>query len=320
MDLDPSVAAKVSWIRDKQAIGKMLFTDERYEDVGLPRRVLVDVSKLDGKQLLSAYAERQSKFATAPFDPEGHRLRLYPGGVTVWSGFPGAGKTTLLRQLICHLLAANSKVFLASLEEDPENVLVSLAATAAGRELPSAHQVQWFIDAHAERFRLWGQIGIAEHRQLLAIIKTLAEDQGIEHAVIDSLMCLDVANDDFEKQRQFSNLLAAVARVYRVHIHLVAHPRKPAKTEQELDTSDVAGAKEIGAIADNVIFVRRAIGTEAIDPLTQVTPMSVSVKKQRHGSGAIGNISGWFHRHYRQFHLEQFQQLPTRYLPEDAYL
>jgi hypothetical protein len=47
--------------------------------------------------------------------------------------------------------------------------------------------------------------------------------------------------------------------------------------------------------------------------------MLVSIRKQRYGSGHIGDVQGWFNRQLRQFTLEQFQDQPTRYLPEMAY-
>lgn len=302
---------------DEHRVGRMLITGAESKYDVEPDEVLLDIASLDGGQLLAEFEQRHARYGTAPFDPEGNTLRLYPGGVTIWSGFPGAGKTTLLRQFVCHCLARGSSVFLATLEEDPRAVLVNLAAVAAGREKPTPHQMQWFIDAYGERFRLWGVIGIAQHRRLLAVIRKLAE-QGVRHAIIDSLMCLDIPNDDFEAQRKFANLLAATARVANVHIHLVAHPRKLVSSDQEPDINDVAGAREIGGIADNVLFIRRA--NEATDPLASATPMRVSIRKQRHGMGALGDISGWFHRGWRQFHIEQFPGEAVRYLPEDAYV
>lgn len=298
-------------------VGQMLVTGaEPTFDVD-PNESLLNVAELDGKQLLAEFTQRHAKYGTAPFDPTGDRLRLYPGGVTIWSGFPGAGKTTLLRQLACHCLSRGSSVFFASLEEDPRNVLVSLAAVAAGREVPNAHQMQWFIDEYGARFRLWGVIGIAQHRKLLAVIRKLAE-QGVRHAIIDSLMCLDVANDDFESQRQFANLVAATARAANIHVHLVAHPRKLISADQEPDINDVAGARELGGIADNVIFIRRT-KTESNDPLAAATPMAIYIRKQRHSPGVLCEVVGWYHRGWRQFHVEQFPEYATRYLPVDAY-
>jgi twinkle protein len=193
-----------------------------------------------------------------------------------------------------------------------------LAATAAASE-PTAKQMQAFIDEYQKRFRMWGIIGIANHRQLLAVIAQLAKE-GIRHAVIDSLMCLDVANDDFEGQRKFANLVAATARAAQIHIHLVAHPRKLVSANQELDLNDVAGARELGGVADNVLFVQRQVGqAHAYGPSADVTPMCVAIKKQRHFNGALTNIEGWFNRGWKQFHREQFPDGPLRYLPREAY-
>lgn len=297
-------------------IGEMLVLNPGADIEIDTTRTLVDVAEFDGKTLLEKHRKRHAKFGTVPFDPCGETLRLYPGGVTIWSGYPGTGKTTLLRQFVCHCLHRGSQVFLASLEEDPEDVLVRLAATAAGDDLPNAHQMQWFIDAYAQKFRLWGQIGMAKHVELLKVIKGLAHF-GIKHAVIDSLMCLDVANDDLEAQRNFANQVAATARSARIHIHLVAHPRKLISADQELDINDVAGARELGGIADNVVFIRRA-KDETTSP-DGITPMMICVRKQRHGAGRTGTTVGWYHRRFRQFHADQFPSGPTRYLPEDAY-
>lgn len=299
------------------AVGGMLVTAADPEYDADPEEVLLNVAGLNGSQLLAEHRERFSRYGTAPFDPEGDKIRFYPGGVTIWSGFPGAGKTTLLRQLAVHCLKRGSSVFFASLEEDPRAVLINLVATAAGTASPTAEQTQCFIDEYGERFRLWGVIGIAQHRQLLAVIRKLAE-QGVRHAIVDSLMCLDVANDDFESQRKFANLVAATARAANIHVHLVAHPRKLVSTDQDPDINDVAGAREIGGIADNVLFVRRST-TETVNPNANATPMSIAVRKQRHFNGMLGNIVGWFHRDFKQFSEDQFPTGPTRYLPDRVY-
>lgn len=315
--MDDSIA-RIDAYRARK-VGEMLVTRSAAEEFAVhPDKPLLDLEPLSGNELVTQFEAKGTRYATAPFDPEGNLLRFYPGGVSVWSGFPGAGKTTILRQFICHTLHRGSSVFLASLEEDPTDVLVRLGATAAGQPTPTGHQMQWFIDAYQKRFRLWGIIGIAEHLRLLAVARELAT-QGIRHVVIDSLMCLDVRNDDFEAQRKFANLVAATARAAKIHIHLVAHPRKLIKSDQELDLNDVAGAREIGGMADNVIFIRRDPDRQSYAQNADVTPMCVSIKKQRHFNGALGDCEGWFHRQLRQYNRDQFVVAPSRYLPDDAF-
>lgn len=300
-----------------QKVGRMLAPSSAPEFDKDPDDCLLDMGRLDGKQLLAEYEQEMACFATTPFDDHGERLRLYPCGVTIWSGFPGAGKTTLLRQLACHLLQRNHGVFFASLEEHPKHLLVRLAATAAGSEKPTAHQVQWFIDEFAGRLSIWSRIGLAKHRDLLAVIRKLAAG-GMTHAVIDSLMKLDIATQDWEGQRTFANLVAATAQQTKTHIHLVAHPKKPPAKGEEPDANDVGGARELSGIADNVLFVRRSV-KEGDNPLAESTGMRITLAKQRHGFGSLGDITGWFHRKQRQFNVEQFPREPLHYLPADAY-
>lgn len=277
----------------------------------------VDLNSLDVKAMREEYLAWRSNFDTAPFDPEGKHFRLFPGGVTIWSGFPGAGKTTLLRQTICHLMGCGKNVFVCSLEEKPLHVFQRLAETALGTSEPSIDGLQWCADIWAEKLKISSDFAYAEHAKLLALIRVLAREHGVRHAVIDSLMCLDVHNGDYEAQRQFANTLCQTASASGVHIHLVAHPRKLVSSHQEIDLNDVAGARELGGKVDNVIFVRRS-KDESGSIMQNVTPMAICVRKQRYHNGSIGDIVGWFHRNLRQFKLEQFDEKPARYLPEWA--
>lgn len=281
------------------------------------QRQTIDLNTINVRELRAEYIRKQANFDTAPFDSEGEYLRFYPGGVTIWSGFPGAGKTTLLRQLACHLMLKGRGVFVASLEEEPLDVFYRHACVALGTDDPSEDGLQWCADVWAERLRLSADTDYAESAKLLAVIRVLAKEHGVRHAVIDSLMCLDVANDDYERQRQFANTLCTTARAAGVHIHLVVHPRKLVSAHQEVDLNDVAGARELGGKVDNVLFVRRS-KDEGISPNQHVTPMAINVRKQRYHNGQVGDIVGFFNRKLKQFKRDQFDTLPTRYLPEHA--
>lgn len=313
-----SSIARIDAYRARLA-GEMIVTREAPDQFSAdPNEVLVDLEAMSGKEICDQDDAHNARYATAPFDPEGKMLRFYPGGVTIWSGFPGAGKTTLMRQFICHTLHRGSSVFLASLEEDPRRIIRRLSSTAAGVKEANPHQVQWFIDAYIKRFRLWGVIGIASHQKLLAMARKLAQEN-IRHVVIDSLMCLNISNGDYEAQRQFAVLMATTARASQVHIHLVAHPRKLLKSDQELDLNDVAGARELGGVADNIIFIRRDPNRQSYANNAAVTPMCISIRKQRNFDGALGDCEGWFHRDLKQYNSEQFIHGPVRYLPDDAF-
>lgn len=284
------------------------------EEFHEPQEILLDIGAQNPAELLRNYRAKQAKYVTAPFDPHGEKLKFFPGGYSLWSGFPGAGKSTLLRQSICHWLNTNNGVFVASLEEHPTALLIRLAGTAFGCEEPTEQQLQWFCDFYGDQLRIWSVIGVANHRKILSTIQTLAR-KGVTQCVIDSLMKLDVDNEKVGPQKNFANLLFAVCQQTNVHVHLVAHPKKAQSNEQDVHLNDVGGAKEIPAGADNILFTRR--GSE--NDFGEVCGMKISIRKQRHGSGMHGDITGWFNRRLRQFKFDQFDQVPTQYLPKQAY-
>lgn len=295
-------------------LGSMLVTD--IGDFHEPREVLFDLAKADAKQLLETFTKSRERFATSPFDPSGQKLKFFRKGYTIWSGYPGAGKTTALRQLINHLLFAKERVFVASLEEHPVDVIVQLAGVCFGREVPTVHQLQWFIDYYAERLKIWGVTGGASHKELFGTIQGLAAGGNCTQAFIDSLMCLDVDSQDFEAQRKFAKLMACLTIESDIHLHLVAHPRKAVSVDQEPDLNDVAGGADYGRLAHNVGFFRRGAN---LPYGSHLSPMKLALRKQRYGSAYHGDIDGWFNRQIRQFKVDQFDQMPTQYLPREAY-
>jgi twinkle protein len=294
-------------------IGKMLVTD--VGDFHEPREVLFDLAKSNAADLLQTFTKAREGYCTSPFDVYGDKLKFFRKGYTIWSGYPGAGKTTAMRQLVCHLLHSKERVFVASLEEHPADVIVQLAGVAFGCDVPTEHQLQWFIDYYSDRLKVWGVTGIASHREIFGTLQRLAKD-GVTQAYIDSLMCLDINSQDFEGHRKFANLMNAVTIESNIHLHLVAHPRKTVSVDQEPDLNDVAGGADYARLAHNVVFVRRGKG---LTHDAQLSPMLIAIRKQRYGSGYIGDISGWFNRRLRQYKPEQFDDEPSRYMPREAY-
>lgn len=311
-------------LHDQVATMRKLFLNSTFPSVNeialdAPSVLMADFTDRNIQLIADRFEERQRNFDTTPFDPRGKSFRLFPGGVTIWSGFPGSGKSTMLRQLVCHLLYSGRGVFVASLEEHPEDTLVRTSMTAGGDWDVSRDRLEWFQHCFIDsgRLMLWGQIGLAEYRTIMAATR-YAISLGAKHCVIDSLACLDVGGSDWDGQRGLANELVALARTTQTHIHLVAHPRKPIDPKRGPDLSDVAGSSDLVRLADNVIFVLRDTSGELPD-FNLPTPMQMVVSKQRHGTGMCGPISGFFHRSRRQFSQDQFWNGPTRYLPDAAY-
>lgn len=281
-----------------------------------PERILFDAGQQTPKEMIDAYNARRANFDSVPLDVEGNLVRLYRGQWTIFSGYTGTGKTTYLRQVVCHLLKAGRKVFVATLEADPEDYLVELAATAAGVEAVNEKQLQTFLDSYRSQIYLWGIVGVADHRKILATVRDLAKRESLDYAVLDSLMMLDIEEDDIDEQRKFAALLTASAITTGVHIVLVAHPKKPMDPDAAPTVHNVSGSAKLVNLAFNVLFIRRGPPTSQGDK--NVTQMLLYVLKQR-TRGMVGEITGCFHRLRNQFNLDAMSTQPTFYLPAESY-
>lgn len=307
-------AAKADLIARARKTASIYVTKESKGAEDSPEKILYDAGERSAADMLSAYKLKMDNFDTIPLDIEGDIVRLYAGEWTIISGYTGTGKTTWLRQVICHLLKAKKNVFIATLEAHPEHYLIELAGTAAGVETPSEKQLQSFLDTYGPQLKLWGLVGVAEHKNILATVRELAP-AGLHYAFVDSLMMLDVDSDDFEAQRKFAALLSATVQTTNAHIMLVAHPKKPMSADHEPTVQDVAGSGHLGNLAYGVHFIRRGPETPGSP---NITPMELHCLKQRTRS-RLGTITGCFFADQRQFHTDAHAQQPTFYLPAENY-
>ena len=297
--------------------GKIFVTTQAAGANDSPEKILFDAGKQTPKEMIDAYNSRRAKFDSVPLDIEGQVVRLYKGQWTIFSGYTGTGKTTYLRQLVCHLLKAGKSVFVATLESDPEDYLIELASTAAGVEMVTEQQLSVFLDTYNEKIKMWGIVGVADHRKILATVRSLAAaDGGLDYAVLDSLMMLDIEEDDIDEQRKFAGLLTASAITTGVHIILVAHPKKPMDAEAPPTVHNVSGSSKLVNLAFNVLFIRRGPPVAGQDH--SITQMQLHILKQR-TRGLVGEITGCFYRNHNQFHLDAYAQQPTFYMPAENY-
>jgi twinkle protein len=93
--------------------------------------------------------------------------------------------------------------------------------------------------------------------RLLDIFDYARAKYGCDQFVIDSLMRLGIAADDYTGQEKAVFQLVDWAVQHEVHLHLVAHSRKGERGQGAPETEDIKGAMEIGANAFNIMTVWR---------------------------------------------------------------
>jgi len=111
-----------------------------------------------------------------------------------------------------------------------------------------------------ERFFLYDNSCIMDEKQeesILKVFEACARRYGCSLFIMDNLMsALTSADEENKAQAKFMARLKAFASKYKVHVIIVAHPRKT-KPDSTFTNDDISGSSVISNLADNVINVER---------------------------------------------------------------
>lgn len=233
------------------------------------------------------------------------KLRLRAGEVTLLSGISGHGKSTLWSQILAEAIAEDLKCFFASLEIPPGISLGIMARQYLGVEdVPTEKLNQW-LNWLAHRLWLFADFGTQSSSLMMEILRYCRSRHGVDIAVIDSMMKLDILGDDYNAQCQFLNTLTKFAMETGCHVVLVAHPRKGKTEENQVGKLDIKGSSDIFNQADNVIMLwRNKAKEEGVAKEKDKPDALVSVDKQRL-TGIEFKHGLWFNAVARQFKLEK---------------
>lgn len=256
-------------------------------------------------------------------------VRFLPSEFSVWSGVNGHGKSLFLNQAMLEAAAAGGKILVASLEMKPERTLERLVRQAAGKRCEPAEvcvALEW-LERHFWLNSFTGQLAA---EQLLQAMALFVKEHGITQIVIDSLMKVGFAQDDYTGLVRFADNLQVFAQKYDVHVHLIAHARKQ---EDESDTPgkmDVKGPMELTNLPDNVFSVwRNKVKESQLEEFraTGSLPRGVSIedvrrkydaifeccKSREYGAEAEKSYGLYFNPHSWQY-LEAPADAPRRYV------
>jgi twinkle protein len=232
-----------------------------------------------------------------PWSKTAAHFRFRPKELTIWAGVNGNGKSLVMGQAALWLSAANKRVLIASMEMPGEATVARMLRQGCGAPLPPRDCAEALMRYTDDRIWIYDQLGSVKPDQILAMIHWAAEDLGIDHVMIDSLVKCGVTNDN-EPQKQFVDALAWAAKEHNIHIHLVHHIRKAADERIIPDKFSVKGAGEIVDLADNLLIIARNQAKEAKIRALQEVDVSepdgfIRVAKQRHGEWE-GLFNFWF--------------------------
>lgn len=231
-----------------------------------------------------------------------------PGEVTIWAGYNGAGKSAIQGQVIAEFASKGDKSCIASMEMKPARTLARICKQRSEKKEVSFEEVTQILTSLHETLWAYDQQGSVDKKRIIAVIKHCAEKLKCKHIAIDSLMKCIRGTEDYDGQKDFVNELTVVARDLNIHIHLVAHLKKPLDGSNKIPTRyDIKGAAEISDLADNVIIVWRNEKKEALrDSGKPVDDKADSdsiliIDKVRNGDWQ-GRVPLWFDRSSMKFY------------------
>lgn len=247
---------------------------------------------------------------SVPYAKIGDNLLFRPAEVTIWTGASGSGKSQLLSDCSVDWVRQGSRICIASLEMQPSMTLKRMVKQTVGADRPTEQAVRAALHWLDAGILMFDRVGKAGVETILETFDFARAKYGCDQFIIDSLMRLGVAGDDYTGQERVMYQVVDWAIQRRVHVHFVAHSRKGEKGGGPPETEDIKGGMEIGANAFNILSVWRNRGLEENirkaetehqrDELRQKPGVILNVAKQRNGDWE-GKCALWFDQDTYQY-------------------
>lgn len=198
-------------------------------------------------------------------------FRFRYGEVTVWTGYNKHGKSEALNHCMIDLCWQGDRTLICSLEMPaPETYQKLIRMTHAQSRGTIKHKftreefAQKVLKPLAQKVWVYDAVGNADIEEVLQVMLYAYQRFGVRQFVLDSLMRFKGLGGDgqekWQAQKEFMDRIITFTQTYPVHVHLVAHSKKPndRKGEAIIPTRyDVAGSADITNLAFNVIVFWR---------------------------------------------------------------
>ena len=215
-----------------------------------------------------------------PFRLFDSKFRLRGEEITILSGQSSAGKSMMAGQIMLNAIDQGYKCLSVSLEMSPVAQITRKIRQASLQAVPTLDAALKYTQWVSGKMKYYAQRGSVDTKTLLSVINYSVDRYGVDFVLVDSLMTMSFASDDWNSQKMVICALANVARDLKIHIMLVCHAKKGDSVNNRLDKwNGVSGSSDLTNRADNVILLGREMEKDGADSY-------MSVCKARHWDGA----------------------------------
>lgn len=243
-----------------------------------------------------------------PWSKTHNLVAFRPTEVTVWAGPNGAGKSILTSFVQLGFSRDGAKCCVASFEMPPVETLMRNARQTANSKAPTEADVNRFFKWSENKMYVYDHVGRVDVVSLCAAIRYAAKVLKVEHFFVDNLMMCVRGEDDYNGQKDFMEQMGALAKELKIHIHIVAHVKKPDEKsfKKRLTRYDIKGSGAISDLPEQIIMVYRNESKEKqveeclandetpTPELLAMPDVFANLDKQRNGTGWTGLIALWF--------------------------
>ena len=196
------------------------------------------------------------------------------GYISVWTGANASGKSTYLGLEMLESIdnGYGAGVYSGELREDLFQYWINLQAAGPENFRFKLHEIKQEEVPYVEKevrkkitnwydkqFFYYDITDTSNPDKILDTFENLYRRYGVKQFFIDNLMTIEYGgskSEYYHRQSEFVTRCKNFASRLNVHIHIVAHPKKPKKGER-ITKEDIAGLYEITNKADNVMVVHR---------------------------------------------------------------
>ena len=235
----------------KKPIAELFYRLDDYRYSNVPKsRILSGIHELD-------------------YDIKGFEM----GCITIWTGFTNAGKTTIMTMLAKKTIDQGERIFFFNGEQTKEDFKNNLYIQASNdkdlqiKQFRNSCVFDTFVkeekaieleQKYGNKIYIYNNEVQKDINTLLFAMEELRRTQKIKVFFLDNFMQIDMKNENvFQEQTEIMEKVRTFAVNKKVHIHLVAHPRKIERFQTRLTLYDIAGSSNIVNKAYNIISILR---------------------------------------------------------------
>lgn len=200
------------------------------------------------------------------------------GCITIWTGFTNAGKTTVMTMLAKNTIEQGERIFFFNGEQTKEdfknNLYIQSSQTKdlIHKQFKNSCVYDTFVKPekavllekiYGNKIFIYNNEAKRNIDTLLKAMEEIRQKEKIKVFFLDNFMQIDMSKDNvFQEQTRIMEKLRTFAINRKVHIHLVAHPRKIERFQTRLTLYDIAGSSNIVNKAYNIISIMRVDSLE----------------------------------------------------------